>query len=70
MSDLTINVSVLGGTSFESAVKDALELRRKTGTNVEFTFNGVHVFICRENQTPRDLLQKYDKAIHSGNLVI
>jgi hypothetical protein len=69
MSDLVIRVSVLGGTSIENAIKDAIELRKETGTNIEFSFNGVKVFICRDDQTVKDLALKYGTALHSGDLV-
>jgi hypothetical protein len=65
MSNLTINVSFLGGTDIKEAVNEAQGLRAKIGANIEFNFNGVHVFICRDDQTPRKIAKSYLKAIHS-----
>jgi len=71
MSVLTIKAEVLGGTSLERAILQAKDIRRNIGANIEFDFNGVKIFICRDNQNIVDLVAQYEAAVkYGGNQVI
>ena len=55
MSRVYLKASVLAGTSLEEAIKDAKKIAEKTGTGIEFGFNGVLMLIDSSSDIQKEI---------------
>lgn len=63
MSNFSLHVDVLAGTSFEDAVKEAIEVRSRFNfAYVKFKFNGISVSVGKKASIDSNLLGKLHKA--------
>lgn len=59
-------VDILPGESIHDAVKDAIETSYSVGKDVQFTFNGITVVVCRESR--EDMIVREWRRAMSGYL--
>ena len=55
MSRVYLKAKVLAGTSIEEAIKDAKKIAEKTGTGIEFRFNGVLMAITASSDIQKKI---------------
>ena len=55
MSRVYLKAKVLAGTSIEEAIKDAKKIAEKTGTGIEFGFNGVLMLIDSSSDIQKEI---------------
>jgi len=61
MSKAILRISFLEGTDIEAAIKEAIEIRKRLGLSVEFSFNGIMMFICSDNV--KHYMQEYENEL-------
>lgn len=67
MSNISLNVEVLAGTSIESIVKEAKQLAKKLNISyVCFDFNGVNVSIG-PNADVEEAVEKFEEVLKKDN---
>ena len=64
-SNLIIKVEILAGTHVRDAIQEMINLRQRLGVNIEASFNGENIFVCRDDQTIDSLEGQFDAAISS-----
>jgi len=57
--DLILDVNIVAGASIKAGLGQMVTLRRRLEINIRATFNGVHIFVCRDDQTMESLYQEY-----------
>ena len=55
MSRVYLKAKVLAGTSIEEAIKDAKKIAERTGTGIEFRFNGVLMAITASSDIQKKI---------------
>lgn len=63
IGNLTLTVEILGWTGIEAALDGMIALRRHLGINVKATFNGVELFVCRDDQHVEGMVEEYHKEL-------
>ena len=56
---ITLRVEALAGTSIEEALAEMISLRQRLGIDIQAKFNGVELFVCRDDQTIEEMTQEY-----------
>lgn len=65
MSHLYLRLESYGGTTIDDACKQAVEVAKRTGVHVWFTFNGVDV-LARDDDSPEKISQAWEHALRNG----
>jgi hypothetical protein len=61
--DLILDVVVAAGVPVVKALDQMITLRRRLAINVRTVFNGVSIFVCRDDQTIESLHQEYQESL-------
>jgi hypothetical protein len=69
-TDLILDVNIVAGSSIEAGLRQMIYLRNTLGINVRTTFNNVHIFVCRDDQTVESLYQEYRDELKKLGYVI
>ena len=62
MSDIYLKIGVLAGSHINATIKQALDLAAKLDISVEFSFNGISVFVT-PSMIVEEVIATYEKDL-------
>jgi len=68
--NFSLELNVVGGSTLNDCVDEAIEIAKKLGFSVRFKHNDIKFLICG-NDTKEEVMKAYDKVQKAGkNLVV